>query len=323
MAQVPTGGKGRLIGLLAGFEAAIIAGAVATLLVGACGHLAPVTHRPWWLAAATSRGFLVVAAVGLACLAAFVLLAAVMWQLGRPYRPAKGDQNGAVVLEFAMVLPIALMLVLVMAQSGLLMAGHLCVNYSAYCAARAAVVQIPANYSPSESQNELIDPAASGKHTRIRAAAIWPIIPVSCSSNEFPADDASAIQAGLRSILNAYGNQAPGWMQGAYLGRKLGYADQYTDVQLLRYDGQAASGQASYSELNYPYTYGENEEVRVAVYHTFYLSVPYANWFFFKLDSNNGRSLDFGPGQYGLVIQAACSLINEGVQDYVDVESFP
>ena len=33
--------------------------------------------------------------------------------------------------------------------------------------------------------------------------------------------------------------------------------------------------------------------------------------------------LDFGEGEYGTLVRARCSLPNEGVQDYVDIETFP
>ena len=62
--------------------------------------------------------------------------------------------------------------------------------------------------------------------------------------------------------------------------------------------------------------------MHVGVNHTLFLSVPYANWLFSSLDKTDGRTMDFGPGEYGMVIHATCHLTNEGAQDYVDVEPF-
>jgi hypothetical protein len=59
----------------------------------------------------------------------------------------------------------------------------------------------------------------------------------------------------------------------------------------------------------------------VKVEHTLYMSVPYANWLFSKLD-DDGVELRFGEGEYGMIIRATCYMPNEGQQDYVDVEVF-
>ena len=41
------------------------------------------------------------------------------------------------------------------------------------------------------------------------------------------------------------------------------------------------------------------------------------------MDADDGVELDFGSGQFGTVIRATCTLPNEGVHDYIDVEPFP
>ena len=78
--------------------------------------------------------------------------------------------------------------------------------------------------------------------------------------------------------------------------------------------------------MSSPYLYGEHEEVRVKVEHTFYLAIPYAARIFHEIADrappNDGRELSFGSGEYGVVIRAASSMVNQGVQDYVEVEEF-
>jgi len=278
--------------------------------------------RQWLIDAVTSGLFVLCAAVSLGCIVALAMLTWVLWLCGRGHRRSSDAEGGQIILEFALALPIALMLVLVMVQSSLLMGGNICVHYAAYCAARSAIVQIPDDIWPAEPANFVIDPDASAKLHRVRLAAVWAVMPVSCSSEKFPTGDAYLLADGLRRFFERYGRQAPGWARSDYLGRKMGYADRYTRITMLRRDGQDERGRVIYRELIYPHTYAEHEEVRVAVDHTFYLSVPYAGRLFAALDAKDGRELDFAPGEYGIVVRSACSLTNAGVQDYVEVETF-
>jgi hypothetical protein len=71
-----------------------------------------------------------------------------------------------------------------------------------------------------------------------------------------------------------------------------------------------------------PGAYAPGDYVRVRVRHDFYLSVPYAALLFSKL-AGDGMQLDFGQGNYALIMRADCTLTNEGDQDFVDVERFP
>ena len=111
----------------------------------------------------------------------------------------------------------------------------------------------------------------------------------------------------MRHFFNQYGATAPGWATDEpYLGRKLAYAEEHTQVEL-----EAPADAKAYSD---------HEDLRVRVRHDFYLSVPYAD----KVFAEFGPGVDLGFGNArGLNLSAACTLTNEGVQDYVDVEKFP
>ena len=281
----------------------------------------PSGSRQWLFQALGSGVFIRCAAVMVASVVALIAVCWVCWQAGRRYRPSRDAQGGAVVIEFALALPIALILVLIMAQSSLLMGGNLCVHYAAYCAARSAIVQIPWDLSPGEPANVLKEDSA--KFVSIRRAAVWAVMPISCSSKSYSPTlgDETTLVNGLREFFRKSDADVPGWVRRDYLGRKLRYATDYTQVTMLRRTGRGK--RAEYVPVSYPYTYGENDEVRVAVAHTFYLSVPYAGYLFYRVESAaNQRKLNFGLGKYGIVIHAATSLTNEGVQDWVDVESF-
>jgi len=284
---------------------------------------------PGWLVSAVgSRGFLLAALAAVASAGGLVLITGLLWQAGRPGRAGRAGRyvrrtdSGSAVVEFALALPVAMVLSLIMAQSSLLMAGNLCVQYAAYCAARSAVVQVPLDLSQREPAN-VLDASDDGKLSRIRTAALWAVMPVSANVPGADVDPSGGdLAAGLRRIFTDYGASVPAWLRdgndpGGYLGRKLAYADDYTELTILERTSPPG-GPADYAELQYPYTYRPHDEIRVAVRYTFFLAVPYAARIFAALD--NGREL--GAGAYGLDLSAACSMPNEGAGDYIKVEAF-
>jgi hypothetical protein len=280
---------------------------VAAIALHAAGRsaLSEASRGGWIVRAIRSPLFVACAAVAAACAALLAVMGAMLVRVGACQRAGRGGEDGSAVLEFALVLPIALTIVLVMVQAALLMGGTLCVNYSAYCAARSAVVHIPADRSPSEPPNELLGEEQSGKHQRIRMAAVWPLVAVSSGSEDVPAGDDGGLIAAADRLFALYGHDTPGWIDDR-IARKLSYARRYTSVEVA----PPAEGT----------TYGENEDIHVTVRHTFCMSVPYAGWLLAKIAG--GTELPIGDGEYGMEMEAVCTLTNEGVQDYVDRERF-
>ncbi|MDP6633654.1 MAG: hypothetical protein QGG42_02030 [Phycisphaerae bacterium] len=265
----------------------------------------------WLPKALASGGFVKYALITMVLGAALLLVCVMLWRIGaRARRRCRSEEGGAIV-EFALVLPLATALVLLLAQSSFLMVGHLCVQYSAYCAARAAIVVIPddlAQYG-GEAQNYVDpNPDNSLKQGRILRAAAWAVMPISCSIRAQEEASEPELVEGLEEFFTAYGKPTPGWVR-ANLQRKWKYAIDHTFVEL----SPPISGDL----------YGEDEDVLVRVEHTFYLSVPIARTIFKALSGDDGVELDIGIGEYGMVMRATCSLTNEGVQDYVDEETFP
>lgn len=262
----------------------------------------------WFWAAMTSRLTLTCLVIATGSLAMMAWLGAVLWRMGRAARAkaVNTGQTGSAMLEFAMVLPILLVFGLVMTQSALLVTGNVVVHYSAFCAARSAIVQIPRRVSMDEPDN-MMDPNPSGTKMRmIRHAAVWAVMPVSCGSEMYPPGEAMEAEEGVRHLLEHYDDEAPPWV-ASQLARKLNYASEHTEVQV--------------SEPDDGFRYGEAEDVKVLVRHEFWLAVPYANALFASLD--DGVDLQFAAGERALIIRAACTLTNEGVQDYVEQETFP
>ena len=263
----------------------------------------------WLPGALGSGGFIKYALITMVLGAALCVTCFMLWRIGARARARRRSEEGGAIIEFALVLPFAMALVLLLAQSSFLMVGHLCVQYSAYCAARTAIVAIPDDLARfgGEAQNYVeIDPDASSKQRRILRSAAWAVMPISCSTRDQQKAERPELVEGLEDFFTAYGVSSPGWVR-AHLERKWQYAMDHTFVELA----PPVSGDL----------YGEAEDIQVSVRHTFYLSVPVARKIFAALD--DGVELDIGVGEYGLIMRATCVLTNEGVQDYVDEETFP
>ncbi|MBS3733915.1 MAG: pilus assembly protein [Phycisphaerae bacterium] len=254
-----------------------------------------------------------------ACLVGLGLLGGVLRTVGRSAR--LDADSGSAMVEFALVMPLAIVLGLVMFQSMLLMRANLCVHYAAYCGARTAIVAMPDGPRPvdpthgpdpsDEPQNVIWDThysayrGESWKARRVWRAAVWAALPVAAAGEAFPSGNA-ALQEGLETFFSRYGQQTPHWVSRR-LDRKLAYAQDHTAVAI----SPPANG----------LTYNANEDVSVRVEHTIYLSVPYANWLFAQM-FDGGTELAGASGEYGTVVETTCTLTNEGVQDFVEMESY-
>lgn len=262
--------------------------------------------RPWLGRAMRSDLFVACALVCLVGVAVVAVLAGALWNAGRRARRQRKPDSGVILIEFILLLPILLSVSLAILQAALLMGGLFAVNYSAWCGARAAIVQIPLHVDTAEPSNVLA-PGASEKFERIFRATAWPLIPMGHggSWNRANRDDGD-LAGEIRRFYAAHDREAPAWADER-LARKYSYVYDHTRVEI----SPPAEGQ----------TYQANEDIRVDVEHTYYLSVPYAGWMVHKL-SDDGVALDTGDGDYGIVIRAGCTMVNQGEQNWVDREVF-
>ena len=254
------------------------------------------------------------AAVLVICAVLFAAVARMLWQAGRPYRTAGRGEQGVAIIEFALAIPFLLMLGLLMAQASLLMVGNVCVHYAAFCATRTAIVAIPQDYGAAEPRNLILDSQdATSKKYRVTLSATTALLPVSCGSEDVIAAGAGGdvYVNGVERFLSIQDIKQPAWVDQR-LSRKMAYAAGHTEVTVdppvPRNDDKNGFFQ-------------ENEDVHVTVRHTFYLSVPTAARIFAL--APGGVELGFGENEYGTDITASYALPNEGVQDYVDKETFP
>lgn len=284
---------------------------VGVVVILVCAGWAGASLDDGWIGRCLrSRISIYAGAVALACLVGLYILTGTAWRLGRSQRKIRPRPRevGTAAIEFALLFPFALMIVLVMIQSMLLVAGNLAVHQAAYAAARSAIVWVPANLSDDEPKNVLASPASSAKLHHIRSAAVYAVMPVSAGKAGLGGEDpgnAAVIQAGLERFWQLYGSSAPNWVRTMLAG-KYRYAWSFTEVSL----SDPADGAA----------YGDHETITVKVRHKLYLSVPYADMVFSLID---GEELPGASGHYAMIVNAACSLTNQGVKDDIDVEQFP
>lgn len=262
----------------------------------------------WWAQALRSGMFIRCGLLALGSLAGLELVLLAMFRLGRLKRQAMaGDERGVAIIEFALLFPFAMALVLILIQTSLAMVGNLFVHYAAYCGARSAVVWVPANLvessgvTPPEPRNRMESPGQSYKYDRIRSAAVLALAPVGATIDAGGGGtvDSRVLEAGLAELFRQGGDSPPGWL-GEQMRRRIEYADQHTLVTVA----PPANG----------FEYGSREDIVVTVEHEFFLAMPYVRHVF------KGEELADRPGHYYSKITAQCRLMNQGRDDSVQIE---
>lgn len=269
-----------------------------------------------WLAASRGQGWfgrflasrltVLAGCIGLASLLAIWMLARALWTLGRTERKARrfGSQDGTAAVEFALVFPVALTIVLIMIQSMLLVSGNLAVSAAAYAATRAAVAWIPEKLV-NEPRNQMLADETSIKRKHVWDAAVFAVMPACPGKRIAGVNDGASpgLVDGMAAFFQRAGKPVPNWVSNV-LAAKYGYAsnEEMTQVEIR----PPADGSG---------TYGVHEDIAVRVSHRLYLSVPYVNRIF-------GEALG-GGGGYATATSAAFALPNEGVEDDIDAEEFP
>ncbi len=267
------------------------------------------TSAEFWRWTLSSPLSLWCAAAGALLVICLILCLRAMVRLGRVSRAARrpsgliADDNGTATVEFALLMPVLLFLILMLAQVTMLMGGNVFVHYAAFAAARTAIVQIPLDtgdsgpnqYSPS-----------STKHDAILRSAIFAIVPAagrlesSTGTANLPID---AYVEAVTSFYSTYGETPPVWIN-KLLRERLNYASSTTTVT-VQVPRVVDETQVTFDDLD-----GEvrpAEPIAVRVDHKLSVGVPYINRLFANGDlGGNTRYTD---------VYAIATLTNEGIRD--------
>lgn len=207
------------------------------------------------------------------------------------------NQRGTATMEFVLVFPIVLGLVLVLIQTTLVMVGHQFVHYAAFAATRSAITTIPADRPTwsMEARNRITLQRGAGKFDRIHSAAVFALMPISGELDEGAAQP--ALEAGLTSYFERDGVSVPAWVSRKAAARWR-YADRHTEIALL--ETEMAGDGVSFRPLRGTQMFGPIDPVTVRVAHRLNLSVPYARAIFADGAHENGGAYANVAAQYTL-----------------------
>jgi len=217
--------------------------------------------------------------------------------------------RGTATIEFALVFPVILVLVLLLTQITLLMGSYSYLHYAAFAAARAAIVQVPTS-NEVENVNVTSNADNSPKRAAIRRAAVYALVPIAGRTAGDPSTVANNYLAGLHNYFGEYNQESPAWINNLAADR-LRYADAHTEVVISNVELDD-TGRVITTELpsTSQYTFGPKDPIMVRVNHRLNLSVPYVSAFF----ANGALTAAEGGGRYREVT-AYYVLTNEGVYD--------
>jgi hypothetical protein len=263
----------------------------------------------WWPQALSDASVLGYAGIAIGCVVALGL-AVWRWRAAQQFSgPLVGDdgQAGSATVEFTLVFPIVMFLVLLLVQTTWAMVGNLYVHYAAFNATRSAIVYIPWHAPNVGEPHNTIRIGGGKKHDTIKRAAAFSLIPVAGDSESAEVDD-QAVVDGLKAYYQKSGPDTPGWVASQAAGR-VRYAMQHTEIELMRTNtnGQRATfdpiddGRAEF---------GSREPITIQVKHDLNLAVPYVSVIFADGQHNTA------DGETGYSsITARYTLTNEGVSD--------
>lgn len=218
------------------------------------------------------------------------------------------SEAGASALEFLLVLPLMLALLLVILQLALVIQAKIIVNYAAFCAVRSAIVVIPARVGSrtgntlSERRNVIYSnsPERSTKMEVIRRAAAFPCLAISpemslnlaASTGTF--GDAYLDESLLTAKLAIFSPNRD-YVKQTVLRWGYAFDRQNTRIEVLNISGNRSS------------EFKDHGHVTVKVTHRYFLTVPFAN----RLFGTAYRGGLFAPAFY-LPVTEEYTLLNDG-----------
>ena len=190
------------------------------------------------------------------------------------------SERATATLEFAMVLPIFFMIVLVVIQFALMVNARLVVGYGAYAAARAAVVSTDGGSEGAKHRAQ--------KSAALACMAISPALEPDVNDGRLSIFFAHSLRLD-KSPLDSFEKFSRRWRRA---GPKLRYAQDHTSVEIEGADARRR--------------FGPRDPVTAVVTHEFHMGVPYAG-------ATLGQLLGERRGRfYVLPISVPCTLLNEG-----------
>lgn len=276
----------------------------------------------WWWTALTSGPALWLLGFAVLCLVLLLYLGLRLRAVSARYREAGVKQrlagdSGVAMIEFVLVTPILLIVTLLLIQTMLVFTGLFYVQYSAFAAARTAIVTIPAEMDLPSNEMD----SRSEKADAITGSAVIALVPI--SGREGAANSASAVDGAvfvdaLSEMYRSSGRSAPAWV-GEMLAQRVNYAANHTQVDLHRVYPGDGSQTVSFEPIDGYTVLGPKDAISVTVHHEFALTVPLASRVFTAVGESGSyapasRSGDSpGPPGQWTKMTARAILTNEGI----------
>ncbi len=221
-----------------------------------------------------------------------------------------GD-DGTAAIEFVLVLPFMLFLILLMVQTMLVMSGNVFVQRAAFAATRSAVIQVPADHSDNGGlgPNEFANTPGLPKYDAVERAAVFAVLPV-CGPRESGGREGADLVDALKSYYDAYGRSHPNWLDRR-VAPQLRYALANTRVQLQQTVVDDPLN-VTFRDIEGTHHFTAKDPITVRVAHDLALTVPLAGYVFAD-GRHDGRS---GRGFY-TTISAQYTLTNEGIDEHL------
>jgi len=221
------------------------------------------------------------------------------------------DTDGLATIEFGLLLPVLLFFCLMLAQTTTLMGGNLFVHYSAFAAARSAVVQIPFDY-PESAGNEYANSPSDPKYEAIFRTAVYALVPVAGRNQSGGGSvdvPSAAVVEGLSSFYSRYGSETPPWIE-RLIADKIAYAAANTKVlvQLARPESEDSVEYVDPPDGKFR----PKDPISVRIDHKLALNIPWVNRFY--------AHGDFGDGIRYRDVNWRVTLTNEGILDQMPPE---
>jgi hypothetical protein len=217
-----------------------------------------------------------------------------------------GPERGASAVEFILVFPFLLILILTILQIALVVQAKFVVNYAAFAAARSAIVTIPARVSSRRMMEDhnVINSTnpESPKLKIIRRSAALPCVGISPRWSPglvLRTGGAATETSALAPLLNL-----------ALFVPRAGYVAQVELRAPYAYDPENTRVEVTPSHR----VFGDHEEVTVKVIHRYYLTVPFADRLLGR-DFLGGGWFRLNSARY-LEIAERYTLLNEGEPSY-------
>lgn len=247
--------------------------------------------------------------VVLCSLVGLAIGARAVWRAGRLKRTVSlmRDARAVATIEFALVFPVLLFLILLLAQTTTLMAAGFFVQYGAFSATRAAIVQIPRTYA-DDPANVYTHAHGRTKHDLIHRAGYLALLPIAGRLDSAGAAEGDLIVAGLGDYYAAQDADEPAWVQ-SMLAQRVAYAQSNTDMTVLR-PSVEEDHQVTFIPLSegQTETFDPKDPVSVGITHRFNLAIPWIQRIYAD-DEHPDR-----PGYY-TELKAVFTLTNEGIRD--------